>query len=525
MSGFSQFFKTYRAAFLSGLLIGTSYIPFPPWAVLFCYVPLWISLLKTTNHSENAKKAFYQAWWTQFILTLIGFYWIAFVSHEYGYMPWAAAVLVALLFAAGIHLYIPLSLALGVWARKKWALSDLATLLLFALFLSLGEIFWPSIFPWHLGYTLLWIESPWAQWADVIGFQGLSVVILLLNALIAYLFIRKNLRLSLKMLAILLPFFLLLHFLGLNKKAEWQKGDKVLKVLQIQANIGNQEKYQAERGAGYQQFIADEYFNLTREALKIHPNADLIIWPESAFTDELDSYSLYRLQSAQFVRFVQEIKKPLLTGAYSKDPPGVKKQLYYNSMFLFDEKGQQVSVTYHKTNLLIFGEYIPFGHDFQWLANLNPGGAGFGRGSGPTIIDWGNIKIGAQICYESLYPEFSRELERKGADLIVNLTNDSWFGPTFEPYQHLYMTLARAIETRRPLIRNTNTGISSAILASGEIMQKSPLYKKWFDLYEVKYQSQAPSTFYSRFGAWLPLPLILCVGLILFLGRRKRARV
>jgi apolipoprotein N-acyltransferase len=117
--------------------------------------------------------------------------------------------------------------------------------------------------------------------------------------------------------------------------------------------------------------------------------------------------------------------------------------------------------------------------------------------------------VGAQICYESLNPYFSNKLNQLGADFIVNVTNDSWFGPHSEPYQHLYMTLARAIETRLPLIRSTNTGISTAIDNLGTIYQLSPIGQEWHDRFEIKNYSIDKQTFYSRYGLMLPFLVAL----------------
>jgi apolipoprotein N-acyltransferase len=137
----------------------------------------------------------------------------------------------------------------------------------------------------------------------------------------------------------------------------------------------------------------------------------------------------------------------------------------------------------------------------------------------PALEGRPQVKIGAQICYESLDPAFSSSLSKKGADILVNVTNDSWFGKYFEPDQHLYMTLARALETRRPLVRATNTGISSAILADGTVLEKSPLFERWAGNYVIKFKENAPQTFYSEFGAFLsPLIFVILLGLLL-LGR------
>jgi apolipoprotein N-acyltransferase len=522
MSRIQQFFKLYWRSLLagafSGILIGTSYIPFSPWALFFCYVPLWLFTLKTAPTWRQILAA---GWMAQFVLTLIGFHWIAFVAHEYGFMPWPVAIAVLLLFAAGMHIYIPLALASGIAISKKFSLKPGATVLILAGSLALFENFWPSIFSWNLGYPLLWIHSPLAQWADVIGFAGLSFCVYLLNAWVVWLLIRRDRLMTAGSFLIVAGTMALLYFGGIQRGQRWQNPDSEIKALLVQANIGNMEKLYAERGAGFQQVIVNQFFDLTKEGIGQHPDADLVIWPESAFPDVLDPYALSRNYPSQFVNFAQSIQKPILTGAYSKDPPGKKFRDDYNGVFLYNEKGELVGEPYHKTNLLIFGEYIPFGHEIPLLAKLNPGGVGWGRGTGPMVIPFQKAAVGIQICYESLAPGFSSELALKGAEILVNVTNDSWFGPRFEPQQHLFMTLARGIETRRPLIRSTNTGITSAILADGTVLDQSPIYQKWQGLFSVKFQKNPELTFHSRFGSWLSVAIFVFLLLTIAIGRNR----
>lgn len=140
------------------------------------------------------------------------------------------------------------------------------------------------------------------------------------------------------------------------------------------------------------------------------------------------------------------------------------------------------------------------------------------------VMPFQDLQVGPQICYESLYPRFSSQLVKKGADLLVNLTNDSWFGPNFEPTQHMIMTLARAIEVRRPLIRSTNTGLTSAILADGTILPPGPLQQKWFGLFEINLMKNAPKTFYTQFGDWLLLPIFILFIVFIVFFRSPRAK-
>jgi len=506
---------------MSGVLIGTSYIPLPPWALLFCYIPLWTEVVR---NEESFQQSFFRGWITQFVLSLIGFHWIAYVSYVYGYLPWPIAGLALLLFSAFVHLYIPFATGLAQVLRNKLKLRPLTTFLLLAGLTSLGEIFWPSMFPWNLGYTLYWVKSPVAQNADTIGFLGLSFLILIMNAILAWALFTRKAKNMLAGVFLVFFTFLFLHFTGVNKQEVWSRVDRNLRVLQVQANIGNFEKIMAERGEGSQDFIVNQHFDLTRKGLHDFGQADLIVWPETAFPAFLNPTELNRDYQKQFASFLKEVNTPILTGAYSRELSGSEAK-NYNGLFLYRED-TSLSGSYHKTNLLVFGEYTPLSSIFPWLTKISPAGEGWAKGTGPKVIPFREAQIGPQICYESLYPEFSAKLVSAGAQWIVNLTNDSWFGPTFEPHQHMIMTLARAIENRRPLIRSTNTGITTAALADGTILKKSDLYQAWYGMFHIGYQRTEELTFYTKYHSWLPLfvffILLLSVGLDRFFFRGQK---
>lgn len=507
-------------ALLSGILVGTSYIPFPPWALIFCYTPLWLSV---TDEKTTVKKAFWSGWVTQFTLTLIGFHWIGYTAHEFGQLPWVASIVALLLFCALMHLYVPAATALAVWLRKKFSLSAGTTLFIIALLHALLERVWPAIFEWNLGYTLIWAKIPAYQFADLIGFQGLSSVVLIFNAWIGYIWLKQShLKKAFAHLAALLVLCTLLILGGSFYGQSWNHFDGKVNATIIQANIGNLEKVYAEQGRGYQETITRRFTTLSQEAFVKFPDTDIFIWPETAFPDYLDTHLLGRKHTNILAESMGAMGRPIITGAYSKDERSDVKvdQSTYNALFLVDAQGNNLDKPYRKTELLAFGEYLPFSEKFPFLLKLFPFVSNFGRGHGPDIMAWQfqgeTIRWGGQICYEGLYPAFTRGLEEKGADILVNVTNDSWFGAPSEPRQHLYMTLARAIEVRRPLIRSTNTGISTAILANGDVQQKSPLHQEWSGQFVVKYLKNAPSTFYVNWGHWdwVVLSLILLAILI-----------
>lgn len=522
-----QFFKQkayeFRWPLLSGILVGTTYIPFPPWALVFCYTPLW---LFAVEDSQSIRKSFWGGWITQFILTLIGFHWIAYTAHEFGQIPWIVAIIALLLFCAVMHIYVAVAVALGTWLRLRFKLSAGISLVVIALLHSLLERAWPVIFDWHLGYTLLWARIPIFHLADIVGFLGLSSIVLLLNAWVAFIWLKQNfIRNALTHLSFLTLTFAALVGAGYWHGKQWNNFDRSVNVTIVQANIGNLEKVYAEQGRGYQGTITQKFIQLTQEAFQKFPQTDIFVWPETAFPDYLDQHSLNRKNPQMLIEGLTPMGKPALVGAYSKNLGADERveTATFNAMFLIDHQGNNLDIPYRKTELLAFGEYLPLSERFPILLKWLPFVSNFGRGQGPHIMKWdrGNgetLNWGPQICYEGLYPGFTRGLEEKGTDVIVNITNDSWFGYPFEPRQHLYMTLARAIEVRRPLVRSTNTGISTAILANGDVLQQSPLHTEWSGTFNVKYLKEAPATLYVQGGHRDWMLLIAALVLIIMYG-------
>ncbi|PWU18677.1 MAG: apolipoprotein N-acyltransferase [Bdellovibrio sp.] len=519
MTKFRLLFKQYRWAILSALLLGSSYIPLPPWALFFCWVPIWRDVIE----EKSLKRIFLKGWVLQVIAISIGFHWIAYTVAEFGNFSWIFALAALCLYSTTVYLYFPLAMVAGVWLGRKtqmplgWQFATIAS------FHVVGEIFWPAIFPFNLGYPLYYVKMPIAQTADVIGVAGLSWLVYLLNAQIAWLSHRKE-RVAARVLAFSLLGFLLLNLWGWQKKAQWEGGDRTLHILQVQANIGNFEKVQATKGYAFQSEILSQFFALTQEGLAQHPETELVVWPETAFPDYLGAHNAGRPYTRQLIEFARTIKRPILTGGFGNDPPDHFPRRQYNSLFLYDENGNAVAPYYFKTYLLIFGEYTPLGRQFPALIKLNPAGEGWGWGSGPLVMSHRNLRFGPQICYEGVYPEFSRALARQGAQIFVNATNDSWFGSPFEPMQHLMVTMARAVENRRPLIRSTNTGITSVALADGTILQESPTHESWQGAFAVPYRENPELTFYTKYGGLLPLVVGAFILLACFAKRASKTK-
>jgi apolipoprotein N-acyltransferase len=295
-----------------------------------------------------------------------------------------------------------------------------------------------------------------------------------------------------------------------------------MRVLIVQGNIGNLAKERAERGEGYREEILGGYFALTTKGLTASEGnrPDFAVWPESAYPDTFFPGRMDSGNALVLREFLRSHSIALVTGARGYDEATGKRT---NALFVFDGNGKALGPPYDKTMLLAFGEYLPGASLFPALRKWFPFTADFARGNGAEIRLLGDLVLGPQICYEGLFPGFSRSLATQGAQIFVNVTNDSWFGTWAEPYQHLAMTLARGIEFRRPVIRSTNTGISTVMVADGTILDRSPLHREWFHAYDVPYRKVPPTTFYQACGYRLiPAILALAAGILLATGWRGK---
>jgi apolipoprotein N-acyltransferase len=497
---------------LSGFFIGTSYIPFPPWASLFGFVPLWLFWQQQTRLKDVVLGGIL----TAFVFTLIGFNWVTFTLHEFAHLPWFFAGIGMVAYGLVGHLFVVVAGALWFWGRQKFRWPERLSLWLMALITVLCEANSVTVFDWNFGYPWYGAGIPLFHWAEIVGFSGLSAATLLCNLPLYLAWQQRRERKGKLIFGAVVACFVLLNLGGLGLKARLPMPANKLTALLIQASIPNSEKMAAELGEGYAQEIIRRIMAVTDNALAQHKGKkiDFVMWPETAFPALLGEEFRHKDYPVWLSQFLLDRQLPLITGAFGVDR---KSNLITNSLFLLDERGDIVEPHYSKTVLLAFGEYIPFAETFPVIRKFLPEIGRYARGPGPTLLfKWKGFKMGPQICYESLFPKFSRDLANLGAQFIVNATNDSWYGTWQEPYQHMYMTLARGVEFRRPVLRATNTGISTVSLASGEVLEQSPMLKTWAGLYEVPYLQNPEPTFYQR---WFYLvPALLWGGLVMLLA-------
>ncbi len=253
---------------------------------------------------------------------------------------------------------------------------------------------------------------------------------------------------------------------------------------------------------------------------EVHP--DLIVWPESAV-----SFAIPEGVNIRGVLSTREgtVTTPVIFGGISRRETADGTRLY-NTAFLTDPEGD-VAGTYDKTYLLAFGEYIPFGELIPQLYEYSPNTGHFTQGSHvrPMHLDVGgrDYRITTLICYEDILPRFVRRAVDEGdPHLLVNITNDAWFGATHEPYVHLALAKFRAAEHHRYLVRTTNTGVSAIVDPAGRIVTESPLFERATLHGEVAMMTGwTPYETLGDWPGWLGLALSVYMA---FLGRWPRRR-
>jgi apolipoprotein N-acyltransferase len=511
--------RAWLPGLLSGLLLGITTIGHGPfyhvhWAIFFGFVPLWAFWLR----GASPKEILLSGWACQFALTLVAFHWIAYTVNEFSHMGLALSVLVMLLYCAVANLQFPL--AGLVWHRLFAGAPAGPRIAGLALLTALGERLGTAIFHWNFGYAWLYMRWPGAQLADVAGFRWLCTFSICLNGLLVAAWLKRGSRRAFVPLGAAVAAFLLVNALGAWRLHLLPPPDAKARVLLVQPNVGNREKEKLDKDQDFRPAALEGYFRLTDRALAtLSTPPDFAVWPENAFPGYIADTALTFGLTPKLKTYLQARRLNLLTGGYGLTPDGKVA----NSLFALDRSGTWLAPAYEKRILLPFGEYVPGAETFPALKRWLPDVRDYGRGAGPVVLRLGGFRLGAQICYEGLFDFIARDLANAGAQILVNVTNDSWYGTWMEPWQHFYITMAKAIETRRPLIRDTNTGISAVAFADGSLSELSPVGKEWFQLVEVPYRANPPATIFLRWGYWIDW-CFLGLGLAFALALSRRGR-
>ncbi len=444
---------------------------------------------------------------THFILLL---YWIIIVLGTYGRLAWYFSEPALVLLALYMSLYF------AVFALLARVILDtlpaLAALwLLPALWVGLDWLRSVAFtgFPWmDLGYALYKIPAA-IQVADLVGHHGVTFLIVFINTLVFLLI--GAWPSGRRLLLLLLPACLLIGGAGVysqQRLAEVNEQQTAvatprLTVGVVQGNIDQSIKWSPSQQAA----TVDTYLNLSESLMASRPPS-LIVWPETA----LPFYPLTNENIVPLRKLVESRDLALLTGApwYEIVDRKAKKVRFFNSALLLQPDGE-FHDKYYKAHLVPFGEYVPLKQFLPFLAPLVEAVGDFSAGSIEEPLAWKDAKAGILICFESVFPEISRQWVKTGANVLINLTNDAWYGKSSAPYHSLAMAVFRAVETRRSLIRSANTGISAFISPTGTIDLQSEIFVPFAAAREVALMQG--ETFWVRYG-YLFAPACLAVGIL-----------
>ncbi len=509
------FGRQILAAVLSGLLLALAspgQITFSPAAWL-ALIPLFYAICQRDTTPRSAAIIGLVAGITYYPLLL---YWIVIVLGRYGGIPLWGAVPAMLLLALYMSLYLAAFSLLTRRLQGKFSLIWSAPVAWVAMDYLRSWLF--TGFPWSdLAYSQF--KNPLLiQISDLTGHYGVTFLIVMVNALVFQAFTGRRKSAGRNDIAFKAAIFLVILALSYNLlrmkniTGELSKNN-TFGIGVVQGNIAQGQKWLPH----LQRETFQKYIDLSAGIMADNKPA-LIVWPETAIP--------FYLAESNIKHEISELAATneglaFLTGAPYREKSPSKPTRYYNSAFFINGKGLQDDI-YSKQHLVPFGEYIPLKDLLPFLAPLVETVADFTPGIFHKPVTCQNVGVGVLICFESIFPSLARHQVASGAGLMVNLTNDAWYGRSSAPWQHLSMAVFRAIENRRSLARSANTGISGFIDPLGRMHQLSPLFEDFAAYQEMPLTSvRSVFTFYGGHRSGM-ICLIAVVLLTALTGRKEK---
>lgn len=375
----------------------------------------------------------------------VGFYWLYSTISDFGGFPWFAAVPIFLLYVVGS------SVQFVIWAFAWQNLPDwLGKLgLRTAAAWLIAHHFWIKIFPWDFGHTQL-AFIPFIQIADTLGVTGITLMMMWVAEALT---LRKTSHIAAKAAALGAFALTLLYGFYCIESVPKTYGSPISTAM-IQGNVSLERKHDIS------------YFSVNRElylqtSARVAAKDTLVIWPESTITDLLPD-DISNAYASRLLPFLNNGSAFLVGGLTYRS-----RTEFFNSAILVRPDGT-VAPPYHKMILMPFGEYTPLGDILPFIKDINATAGQFTAGTSPSVLEYQlstgqPVQVSPLICYEDVVPHIPRAATAAGATLLINQTNDAWFGNTTAPYQHHTLASFRAVENRRFLLRSTNTGLTAVV--------------------------------------------------------------
>jgi apolipoprotein N-acyltransferase len=472
------------------------------WVAL---IPLHVAL----EGLSRRRQAFWLGWIAGIISSTGIMAWVVTAMHTYGKVPLVFSYGIMLLLTAYLGLYVGLYSAGVVWFRMLVPRYGLFAAPCLWVAMELLRTYVLSGLPWSLlGYSQ-YRQLDVIQIADHLGVYGVSFLVVLTNVALAELYLwlmplfrgfrPARLPWELVTTAAMLVGLSWAYSTSLIAREGIESSKTTLQVGVVQPNVDQAVKWDQ----GFRDETIRRYDRLTES---FGYGADLIVWPEAATPFIYEREPVYQLQ---LVAMANRAGAPLLFGSPAVRFDADRKPFLLNSAYLLSPDGQLLG-RYDKQHLVPFGEYIPLKSSLLFFLEKMVEGIGdFQAGPGPTILSFQlkesngadparRVKFGVVICYEVIFPDLVRRMAASGAEFLVTITNDAWFGDSSAPAQHFSMVVFRSVENHLAFARAANTGISGFIDPFGRIIAASPIFMQTALQGEIAVRQT--QTFYSRHG-------------------------
>jgi len=481
--------------FLTLISAVTYYLSFPYFSngypAFFSLIPFFFSLSKSNSIIKSALTGSIWGIALSMLFSIPLFY--ALVT-EYNFSTMYSTLLII------FSVFIPYGIIYGLYGIsfnyffKKTGL--LFPFIISALWILVDYIMCisPFFMPWGFaGYTQTF--NIFIQISDIAGIYGVTFLLVFVNSTFTEILINKhkNNKISLLLVFIMILSTVIYSNLRVTTISNIIENDNSAKIKAtvIQGNFNSKEKWDSKNTAA----IVNTYINMTKEAI---PESDLILWPETV----LNSSDLNNLEIISGISSLLKANQIFITGSTRNNT----KDKVFNSIFTADNKG--LKYIYDKKILFPFTETS--------IAGLSSGKfldspSIFQTGKSKPVYKTETTTLGFTICFEAIYPEYVRKIKNIGAEILVNVANDSWFGNTYEPKMHLYSNIVRAVENRFYIIRASNSGISAIISPTGEILNSIELNSR--NRMTSTINPINISSFYSKSGDWI---IVISLLLIIF---------
>jgi apolipoprotein N-acyltransferase len=458
--------RAYGLALLSGFLYFLAFPGVDIWPLAFvALIPLIVAL-----RGQSVRRATALGWTAGFTMTMCGFYWLIEMLKAFSGFP----VPVCLLFMAILCGYQAGRIGLLGWLYARAESRGWPAGVVFALAFAASELLYPLLFPWYYAATVHPAHAL-GQVAELGGPIAVALVLVAGNLALAEPLLARLERRSprWRVAAVLAAVPVVAAVYGAVRIGQVDavvRAAPKARVGVVQANMSLLGK-RTNKFEGLRRHVT-----LTRELTQKAP-LDLVVWSETSVMGARNE-TTYRSDYAQIT---QTLGTPaIIGGVLVREVPDAREYVLFNAALLSDASGQICeSCRYDKQYLLMFGEYLPFGESFPILHKWSPNSGRFTPGKTLEPLPLNGHQIATFICYEDIIPSFVRSIVNSGnPDLLVNITNDAWFGDTTEPWIHLALAQLRAVEHRRFLVRSTNSGVSAFIDPVGRVIAHTGTFRE-----------------------------------------------